>query len=60
LLIAGEPYSFGTVIRAQALGDLESLLAHNRRAMRIHLGPDITAGLKKVIKSVAGATRKKK
>jgi transaldolase / glucose-6-phosphate isomerase len=59
LLIAGEPYSFGTVIRAQALGDLESLHAHNRRAMRIHLGSDISAGLKKVIKSVAGAARKK-
>jgi transaldolase / glucose-6-phosphate isomerase len=58
LLIAGEPYSFGTVIRAQALGDLESLLTHNRRAMRIHLCPDLVAGLKKVAKSATGATRK--
>ncbi len=58
LLIAGEPYSFGTVLRAQALGDYESLAAHQRRVMRIHLGGDVVAGLKKVTKSASGGTRK--
>jgi transaldolase/glucose-6-phosphate isomerase len=48
LPIPGEPYTFGTLIRAQALGDIESLRAHERRAMRIHLVPDILAGLRKV------------
>jgi hypothetical protein len=29
--------TFGTLESAQALGDLEALLARNRRAIRIHL-----------------------
>jgi transaldolase / glucose-6-phosphate isomerase len=60
LLIAGEPYSFATVIRAQSLGDHESLLAHTRRAMRIHLGDDVAAGLKKAIKAAGGARKPRK
>jgi len=31
--------------RAQALGDLEALRKHGRRVMRVHLGPDVEAGL---------------
>jgi transaldolase/glucose-6-phosphate isomerase len=58
LLIAGEPFSFGTLIRAQALGDLLALQAHERRVMRLHLGVDVASGLKKVIKAVSGAARK--
>jgi transaldolase/glucose-6-phosphate isomerase len=58
LLIAGEPYSFATLLRAQALGDLEALLTQGRRAMRIHLGPDVLAGLRKVIKSASGGARR--
>lgn len=58
LLIAGEPYSFATLLRAQALGDFEALQSHGRRVMRIHLGADVQAGLKKVIKAASGASRK--
>jgi hypothetical protein len=58
LLIAGEPYAFATVLQAQALGDLEALNAHGRRALRVHLGADVASGIRKLIKAVAGGTRK--
>jgi hypothetical protein len=35
--VPGEGMTFGTLERAQALGDLEALLARKRRAIRIHL-----------------------
>jgi transaldolase/glucose-6-phosphate isomerase len=44
--VPGEPYSFGVLKRAQALGDLEALRKHGRRVVRIHLGADVTAGLR--------------
>ncbi len=37
LAIPGEPYSFGTLLRAQALGDLQALRAGGRHVLRIHL-----------------------
>lgn len=43
--IPGRPYDFGTLKAAQALGDFESLQAHERRVVRVDLGPDVTAGL---------------
>ncbi|RMG65131.1 MAG: bifunctional transaldolase/phosoglucose isomerase [Chloroflexi bacterium] len=58
VLIAGEPFSFGTLIRAQALGDFESLKAHQRRVLRLHLGADWEAALGKVIKVVSGGSRR--
>jgi hypothetical protein len=42
--IAGEPFSFGTLELAQALGDFASLDATGRRALHIHL-PAPDAGL---------------
>ncbi len=56
--IPGDPYTFGTLVRAQALGDYETLLAHNRRVIRLHLGRDVIAGLKKLIQTVKGTARK--
>jgi hypothetical protein len=35
--IPGEPYTFGRLIAAQALGDLQSLRAHGRRVGRVRL-----------------------
>ncbi len=35
--IPGQGLSFGTLERAQAIGDLEALLARDRRAIRVHL-----------------------
>ena len=60
LLIAGEPFSFDTLIRAQSLGDYESLQSHDRRVLRLHLGYDLKAGLAKVQKVMAGGTRRVK
>ncbi|MFU8826405.1 MAG: bifunctional transaldolase/phosoglucose isomerase [Brevefilum sp.] len=40
LQIPGEPLTFGVLARAQALGDLEALIARDRRAIRIHLPAD--------------------
>jgi hypothetical protein len=37
LPIPGEPYSFGILERAQALGDFESLNRAGRRAVHLHL-----------------------
>ncbi len=37
LEIPGQPYTFGTLKAAQALGDLESLRAHGRRVARVAL-----------------------
>ncbi len=39
------PFSFGTLCAAQAAGDFEALDAHKRRAVRLHLGSDVMAGL---------------
>ena len=44
--IPGQKYSFGVVIAAQAAGDLAVLESRGRRAMRVHLGADVAAGLK--------------
>lgn len=55
LKIPGEPYSFGVLAAAQALGDLKSLTARQRRVIRIHLGPDIAGGVKRIQKAVEGA-----
>lgn len=44
--IPGQKYSFGIVIDAQAAGDLAVLEARGRRALRVHLGSDVAAGLK--------------
>ena len=43
--IPGAPYSFGTFIQAQALGDMRSLQRHGRRVLRVHLGADYAVGL---------------
>jgi transaldolase/glucose-6-phosphate isomerase len=60
VLIAGEPFSFATLIRAQALGDYESLQTHGRRVLRLHLGYDVDASLKKIVKVLSGGTRRGK
>ncbi|MCS6925759.1 MAG: bifunctional transaldolase/phosoglucose isomerase, partial [Candidatus Binatia bacterium] len=43
--IPGHAYSFGVLQRAQAQGDFEVLAERGRRLLRIHLGPDVAAGL---------------
>ncbi len=43
--IPGEPYTFGVLKEAQALGDLFALSAHQRRNIRIHIAGDLSTGL---------------
>src|SRR5438034_432840 len=48
LPVPGQTYTFGVVKAAQARGDLEVLEERGRRALRVHLGSDVAAGLKKL------------
>jgi hypothetical protein len=50
--IPGKKYSFGVVIDAQAAGDLAVLESRGRRALRVHLGADIAAGLETLAAAV--------
>jgi hypothetical protein len=43
--IPGQPYTFGMLMRAQALGDFEALRKHRRRVLRVHLSGEAPAGL---------------
>jgi hypothetical protein len=43
--IPGWPYTFGQLIDAQALGDFQTLEAHDLAILRVHLGEDPDAGL---------------
>ena len=54
LPIPGWPETFGTLIAAQALGDLASLQGRGRRAMRLHVA-DAEAGLAR-LEAMVGAT----
>jgi hypothetical protein len=56
LPIPGYPYTFGQLKRAQAIGDLQSLHAHGRPALRVHLGADRRAGLRRLVEAVRQAT----
>ena len=46
LEIPGNGYSFGVVKAAQARGDLDVLAERGRRALRLHIGLDVDAGLR--------------
>ena len=52
LAIPGAPFDFGTLIAAQALGDLQSLRDHGRRVISIDLGDDVDGGLEAFAKTV--------
>jgi hypothetical protein len=47
--IPGEPFSFGTLALAQAMGDLQSLHLAGRRALHLHLPAPDHAALKAVL-----------
>jgi transaldolase/glucose-6-phosphate isomerase len=46
LPIPGHRYGFSVVKAAQARGDFEVLAERGRRALRVHLGQDVAAGLR--------------
>ena len=47
--LPGEPFGFSVLKQAQALGDFASLASRHRRAIRVHLGTDIAAGLRTLL-----------
>jgi hypothetical protein len=67
LPIPEQPYTFSVLKQAQALGDFRSLSSRGRRAIRVDLGADTLAGLKRLhelivealpISDARGASRK--
>ena len=48
LPVPGQKYTFGVVKAAQARGDFQVLAERGRRALRVHLGADLEAGLKTI------------
>ncbi len=55
LPVPGEKYTFGTVKAAQARGDFDVLAERGRRALRVHLGADVDAGLARLARAVDAA-----
>ncbi len=47
-------YSFGALIRAQALGDFQALRQRDRRMLQVSLGNDIPAGLRGLLAALDG------
>jgi transaldolase/glucose-6-phosphate isomerase len=45
LPVPDQKYTFGVVKAAQARGDFQVLAERGRRALRVHLGKDLAAGL---------------
>jgi transaldolase/glucose-6-phosphate isomerase len=45
LPVPGHDFSFGVVKAAQARGDFEVLAERQRRALRVHVRTDLSAGL---------------
>lgn len=63
--IPGQPYTFGTLAQAQAVGDFQSLQARHRTVVRVRLGSRAAQAIKKVLKpfrkrTPAGARTSKK
>jgi transaldolase / glucose-6-phosphate isomerase len=56
LPVPGRTYTFGTVKAAQAQGDFAVLAARGRRALRVHLGRDVAAGLDALIRALNGSS----
>jgi transaldolase/glucose-6-phosphate isomerase len=55
LKVPGQKYTFGIVKAAQARGDFEVLAERDRRALRVHLGKDVNAGLVTLGKAIEQA-----
>jgi transaldolase/glucose-6-phosphate isomerase len=45
IAVPGQKYSFGVVKAAEARGDFAVLVERDRRALRVHLGANVSAGL---------------
>jgi transaldolase/glucose-6-phosphate isomerase len=57
LPVPGARYTFGVVKAAQARGDFDVLAERGRRALRVHLGPDIVSGLAELGSNIEAAMK---
>jgi len=57
LPVPDQKYSFGIVKAAQARGDFEVLAERGRRALRVHLGADVTEGLQALNEAIHDALK---
>jgi transaldolase / glucose-6-phosphate isomerase len=57
--LPGEKFTFGVLVRAQAIGDFQSLASRKRRAISITLGEDVDRGLEKLAQTVKNAVAAK-
>lgn len=48
--VPGQPYTFGTLAQAQAVGDYQSLQARHRAVVRVRVGGRPAQGIKKALK----------
>jgi len=55
IAVPGQKYTFGVVKAAQARGDFQVLIERGRRALRVHLGADVAAGLERLDRAIAAA-----
>ena len=52
LPIPDEPYTFGVLKAAQALGDMKSLTSRNRRVIRVQVGANVQRGLERLEQAI--------
>jgi transaldolase / glucose-6-phosphate isomerase len=57
LAVPEQKYTFGVVKAAEARGDFEVLAERGRRVLRVHLGPDVAAGLTTLKEAIRQALR---
>jgi transaldolase/glucose-6-phosphate isomerase len=57
--IPGEKFGFGVLVRAQAIGDFQSLASRKRRALSVDLGTEIERALEKLAQTVKNAVAAK-
>jgi transaldolase/glucose-6-phosphate isomerase len=55
LAVPGEKYTFSVVKAAQARGDFDVLSERGRRALRVHIAGDLSAGLARLSKAIHAA-----
>jgi transaldolase / glucose-6-phosphate isomerase len=55
--VPGQKYTFGVIKAAQARGDFQVLVDRDRRALRVHLGSDVAAGLHTLRTAFLGALK---
>jgi len=58
LPIPGQSYTFSVLKQAQALGDFRSLSSRGRRAIRVDLGADTVAGLRRLRELIGEAVQR--